>query len=304
MNPGGTYAEQFSYDAWGRRRNPTNWTFANVPAPNLIERGYTGHEHLDKFGLINMNGRMYDPVLGRFFSVDPIVQAVGNSQSLNGYSYCVNNPFKYTDPSGYSSRRFEFERNLYANETGTEFFENYPVGWSELQHSYRTFEVIEITIETGEEKEITIETGLILKVVWVTDLKPGNYQNSYQLIIGVYGDKYKEYNWVQTTYHDGTYMPDGRNNFGFKNYRDEIFTYNSYSKHIRGANSYFEDTANARNFFAYLTLVGKTGDEWVTISSFRWGYNGDKIHFFEQTGRVDLKHTEYLNFALFYHNNH
>lgn len=102
MNPGGSYAEQFSYDAWGRRRNPTNWTYANVPAPNLIERGYTGHEHLDKFGLINMNGRMYDPVLGRFLSVDPIVQRMGNSQSLNGYSYCVNNPLKYSDPSGYA----------------------------------------------------------------------------------------------------------------------------------------------------------------------------------------------------------
>lgn len=102
MNPGGSYAEQFSFDAWGRRRNPTNWTYANVPAPNLIERGYTGHEHLDKFGLINMNGRMYDPVLGRFLSVDPIVQSPDNSQSLNGYSYCVNNPLKFTDANGFS----------------------------------------------------------------------------------------------------------------------------------------------------------------------------------------------------------
>jgi len=101
MNAGGTYAEQFSYDAWGRRRHTTNWTYANVPAPNLIERGYTGHEHLDLFGLINMNGRMYDPVVGRFLGVDPVVQAPEYSQSYNGYSYCWNNPLKYTDPSGY-----------------------------------------------------------------------------------------------------------------------------------------------------------------------------------------------------------
>ncbi|MBE0679486.1 MAG: hypothetical protein IH592_12055, partial [Bacteroidales bacterium] len=45
---------------------------------------------------------MYDPVLGRFLSVDPVVQAPDNSQSLYAYSYCVNNPLKYSDPSGYA----------------------------------------------------------------------------------------------------------------------------------------------------------------------------------------------------------
>jgi len=97
----GTVSERFSYDAWGRRRNPANWADYNVPAPRLIARGYTGHEHLDGFGLINMNGRMYDPVIGRVLSPDNYVQDPTNTQSYNRYSYCLNNPLRYTDPSGW-----------------------------------------------------------------------------------------------------------------------------------------------------------------------------------------------------------
>ncbi|MFA5971550.1 MAG: FG-GAP-like repeat-containing protein [Lentimicrobiaceae bacterium] len=97
-------AERYSYDAWGRRRNPTDWTDYNVKAPRLIARGYTGHEHLDGFGLINMNGRMYDPVIGRVLSPDPFVSSPNFTQGYNRYSYCLNNPLRYTDPSGYYER--------------------------------------------------------------------------------------------------------------------------------------------------------------------------------------------------------
>ncbi len=47
-----------------------------------------------------MNGRLYDPAVGRFFSPDNYVQLPDNPQSYNRYSYCLNNPLKYTDPSG------------------------------------------------------------------------------------------------------------------------------------------------------------------------------------------------------------
>lgn len=80
-----------SYDAWGNR---------TVGSTFVFHRGYTGHEHLKEFGLIDMNGRMYDPVLGRFLSPDPYVQFPEFSQNYNRYSYCLNNPLKYTDPSG------------------------------------------------------------------------------------------------------------------------------------------------------------------------------------------------------------
>jgi len=109
-------------EAGGRRRNPTNWTYNNVPQTHLFDRGFTGHslsrhaavgKHLDNFYLINMpalrsdsiggNGRVYDPRLGRFLSPDPFVQNATNTQSHNRYSYALNNPLKYTDPSGYYS---------------------------------------------------------------------------------------------------------------------------------------------------------------------------------------------------------
>ncbi len=47
-----------------------------------------------------MNGRLYDPVVGRFLNPDPYVQDPGFTQNYNRYSYCLNNPLKYTDPSG------------------------------------------------------------------------------------------------------------------------------------------------------------------------------------------------------------
>ena len=76
-------------------------------ANNLLDsdmatrRGFTDHEHLDEVEIIHMNGRVYDYNLGRFLSVDPIIQGVGNSQGINPYSYVMNNPLAGTDPTGY-----------------------------------------------------------------------------------------------------------------------------------------------------------------------------------------------------------
>jgi RHS repeat-associated protein len=61
------------------------------------------HEHLDEMGLIHMNGRIYDPLIGRFMSADPFIQAPENLQSHNRFAYVMNNPLAYTDPSGYFS---------------------------------------------------------------------------------------------------------------------------------------------------------------------------------------------------------
>ncbi|MBG0781695.1 MAG: VCBS repeat-containing protein [Bacteroidales bacterium] len=99
----GNTIERMSYDAWGRRRNPYNWADYQVPQP-MLDRGYTGHEHLDQFNLINMNGRIYDPVLARFLSPDPFVQDPSATQNYNRYTYALNNPLKYTDPSGYNHK--------------------------------------------------------------------------------------------------------------------------------------------------------------------------------------------------------
>ena len=103
VDENGTKVFDASYDAWGKQTVTLNTI--------SLHRGYTGHEMLSEFDIINMNqrslsrsgesnGRLYDPVLGRFFSPDNYVQMPDNSQNFNRYSYCLNNPLKYTDPSG------------------------------------------------------------------------------------------------------------------------------------------------------------------------------------------------------------
>jgi RHS repeat-associated protein len=103
LKQGSPQLEEISFDPWGRRRNAGDWNdYDNIldGFDSFYKRGYTGHEHIDNFALINMNGRMYDPRLGRFLSPDPYVQAPDYTQSYNRYSYVWNNPMKYTDPDG------------------------------------------------------------------------------------------------------------------------------------------------------------------------------------------------------------
>ena len=91
-----------SFDAWGNYRNPNDLSYQNIPTnPSWLYRGFTGQEHLPQFGLINMNARLYDPAIGRMLGPDNYVQDPLNSQSFNRYSYCLNNPLKYRDPSGH-----------------------------------------------------------------------------------------------------------------------------------------------------------------------------------------------------------
>jgi len=96
----GTVVERYAYDPWGARRNPTDWTQTDLRTSWIVNRGYTGHEHIDAFGIINMNGRVYDPLTAQFYSPDPYVQAPGDWLNYNRYTYAFGNPFKYTDPSG------------------------------------------------------------------------------------------------------------------------------------------------------------------------------------------------------------
>ncbi len=96
----GTVLQELSFDAWGNLRASASWS-GQYNGVLLYDRGFTGHEHLFSFGLINMNGRMYDPQMSSFLSVDAYVQSPENSQSFNRYTYCMNNPLKYVDPSGW-----------------------------------------------------------------------------------------------------------------------------------------------------------------------------------------------------------
>ena len=99
---------ELGHDPYGERRK-NDWTsqLTDTEIETLlgghgerVSRGFTRHEHLDRTGLIHMNGRVYDPRLGRFLSPDPIVGDPTSSQSWNLYSYVGNNPLSYVDPTG------------------------------------------------------------------------------------------------------------------------------------------------------------------------------------------------------------
>ena len=98
---GGSETTVLGYDAWGARRAPDGRPATTALTLQAGHREFTGHETIPSVGLVNMNGRVYDPELGRFLTPDPTVQFVADLQSYNRYSYVLNNPLRYTDPTGY-----------------------------------------------------------------------------------------------------------------------------------------------------------------------------------------------------------
>lgn len=95
----GKILQNVSFDAWGNPRNGTSWIGA-FNGKLFCDKGFTGHEHLTSFGLIDMKGRAYDPVLSMMMSPDNYIQNPDFSQNYNRYSYCYNNPLSYNDPTG------------------------------------------------------------------------------------------------------------------------------------------------------------------------------------------------------------
>jgi RHS repeat-associated protein len=91
-----------SYDAWGKERNLDGSadTTCSLPAQSATTRGFTSQEEIPAVYLVNFNARLYDPQLGRFMSADSVVQNPYDAQSLNRYTYVVNNPLSETDPTG------------------------------------------------------------------------------------------------------------------------------------------------------------------------------------------------------------
>jgi RHS repeat-associated protein len=102
----GALVASMSTDAWGMRRDP-DWTKTGVPsAPVSVRLGYNSQEMDDEFsffgsGIVNMGGRLYDAHFKRFTSPDPFVPHPGFGPSWNRYSYVLNNPLRFVDPTGY-----------------------------------------------------------------------------------------------------------------------------------------------------------------------------------------------------------
>jgi RHS repeat-associated protein len=95
----GAVIEQVAFDAWGKRTRSNGMADPTVE-PAHGDRGFTGHEHLDEVQLVHMNGRVYDPLLGKFLSVDPVVGNPNDLQTYNRYSYVYNQPTRYADATG------------------------------------------------------------------------------------------------------------------------------------------------------------------------------------------------------------
>lgn len=115
----GNISVQESFGAFGQRR-ASNWGTGGPSSADwtaiakATRRGFTFHEHLDNIGLTHMNGRVYDPTVGRFLSVDPVIGDLSDSQSANPYAYVGNRPLSAIDPSGYIEEIIISAGNPYA----------------------------------------------------------------------------------------------------------------------------------------------------------------------------------------------
>lgn len=108
----GVYKEKRHFDAWGNIVKLEDGNGNTLNDFKILNRGYNGHEHFTEVGVIDMNGRIYDPVLHRFLSPDNYIQDPYNIQNYNRYGYTLNNPLKYTDHTGEMTLK-GFLRTLY-----------------------------------------------------------------------------------------------------------------------------------------------------------------------------------------------
>ncbi len=164
--------EWMAYDAWGLRQDKT-WKGSILDTsytPTDSRRGYTGHEHMDGVGLIHMNGRVYDPNIGRFLSADLIVSDPENTQSFNRYAYVWNNPLSMTDPSGFDPCGGQQATNplctsfgapadggvtetLWIRKVGTEYeYENVDGGWTNIDQLGANGYRFEVSNVDGKEE--------------------------------------------------------------------------------------------------------------------------------------------------------
>ena len=302
LNDAYTIEAEYSYDAWGRMRNPTNWTnFDPGSEPVLFSgRGFTSHEHLPWFNLINMNGRAYDPLVGQFLSPDPIIQDPSFTQNYNRYSYCFNNPLKWSDPSG-NKVSLEFQpgedqsafwssvgancaywssaggsAGIYAPEVGSEgaaYINAVRNGYHGTQDEFE-HGIYHETISLGQGKP-TVEIRM--------DFSSNNYLNQKGTIeIRVYGSQYDEYNFVQSFYDNWDALNSPATNtwivereFGNKGFYNTESDQDYYNKphFLQGAKGYMRDTPNGTNFNAIVTVCGRKGDIWYDVGTFSWSYN-------------------------------
>lgn len=222
----GTLVAEYSYEPWGRQRNPSTLAiYAAGSEPALfLGRGYTGHEYLPWFGLYNMNARLYDPLVGRFLAPDPFVQAPDFTQNFNRYSYCLNNPLKYKDPSGefFGGTLFTAYLQLFAayarsvaslyvlpfdSEKAKDMFQS---AWKDYGKKVSNAYKIDIgQFQTDPNQSFLKRAGtLLLRFTW--SLVPMSMGNTIAHIRNNFGD-------VDVNYHHGATVVNQRDDAYYRN---------------------------------------------------------------------------------------
>jgi RHS repeat-associated protein len=119
--------QQVSIDSVGqqvtiRRQTPYGVPRGGAPVwPN--SKGFVGGD-VDPTGLVNMGARRYDPGVGRFVSVDPLMD-LSDPKHWNGYAYANNNPVTHSDPTGLDpggGQRIDMERERMQNPCGSDMY--------------------------------------------------------------------------------------------------------------------------------------------------------------------------------------
>jgi len=150
----GNLEARFSYGTWGNLRDPDNWdeeiSFLNKKDFLILERGYTGHEHLREYDLINMNGRIYDQLLGQFIQPDNNISQPESSQGYNRYSYVLNNPLKHLE-----TPRSEFQ-GFYRAEAKISMELELP----EVRETYLHYDSQRVPGKNGTEGTLSIKTKM------------------------------------------------------------------------------------------------------------------------------------------------
>jgi RHS repeat-associated protein len=157
----GNIESSFAYDPWGKKcaldgvgfptddrtcsTLETGKTVGSI-SENIngsFHRGFTGHDHLDNLDLIHMNGRVYDPTIARFISADPQIQSPLYSQNYDRYSYVLNNPLRFTDPSGFGFFGDVWEGIKSIGGTIAKPFEK---AWHWVERNWKTVVVIAVAV--------------------------------------------------------------------------------------------------------------------------------------------------------------
>ena len=113
-NATGALKQNIAYYPYGETRSQSG--------TEAVSHRYTGQEYDDETGLYNYNARLYSPEFERFVSPDSVVPDYTNPQSLNRYAYALNNPLRYTDPTGHDPLiTFDTDGNFNIGASGSPF---------------------------------------------------------------------------------------------------------------------------------------------------------------------------------------